>query len=151
MKYFKFNELKSGSKVVLQLPNECPINGEVVEVFHIFFIKYTDSNTDFNNDIFFTKCGITDPEQFVQARKIKGPLTGTFPEVASAEELYKVLHYIEDFYDEMMGGSSIISRMSKNLLSEIDDIDKSIKILYEKYIRCISYLWNKLKSPSIID
>lgn len=100
MKYFKFKSLQSGSKVVLQLPGENPINGEVVEVFHIFFIKYTDSNTYFNNDIFFTKCGITDPEQFVQARKIKGPLTGTFPEVASAEELYKVLHYIEDFYDE---------------------------------------------------
>lgn len=150
MKYFKFNELKSGSKITLQLPNECPINGEVVEVFHIFFIKYTDNNTDSGNDIFFTKCGITDPEQFVRARRIKGPLSGAFPEVASAEELYKVLHYIEDFYDEISTYLSI-NRMSENLLSEIDNIDKSTKILYEKYIKFISYLRSELKSPSIID
>lgn len=151
MKYFKFNELKPGSKITLQLPNEYPINGEVVEIFNIFFIKYTGSNTDFVNDIFFTKCGITDPEQFVRARKIKGPLSGTFPEVASVEELYKVLHYIEDFYDEMISDSSTINRMSKNLLSRINDIDKSTKILYEDYIKYISYLWNELKNPSIID
>lgn len=151
MKYFKFNELKPGSKITLQLPNEHPINGEVVEIFNIFFIKYTGSNTDFNNDIFFTKCGITDPEQFVRARKIKGPLSGNFPEVASVEELYKVLHYIEDFYDEMISDSSTINRMSKNLLSRINDIDKSTKILYEDYIKYISYLWNELKNPSIID
>lgn len=148
MKYFKFNELKSGSKITLQLPNECPINGEVVEVFHIFFIKYTDSNTDSGNDIFFTKCGITDPEQLVRARRIKGPLSGAFPEVASAEELYKVLHYIEDFYDEMSIHSTI-NRMLKDVLKEIDDI--STKALYEKYIKFISYLWNELKSPSIIN
>lgn len=150
MKYFKFNELKSGSKITLQLPNECPINGEVVETFHTFFIKYTDSNTGFGNNIFFTKCGITDPEQFVRARRIKGPLSGAFPEVASAEELYKVLHYIEDFYDEISIHLSI-NRMSKNLLSEIDNIDKSTKILYEEYIKFISYLRSELKSPSIID
>lgn len=151
MKYFKFNELKSGSKITLQLPNECPINGEVVEVFHIFFIKYLNQNDDSGNSIFFTKCGITDPEQFVRARRIKGPLSGAFPEVASAEELYKVLHYIEDFYDEMMSVSSTISRMSKSLLREIDDINKSTKILYEKYIKFISYLKSELKNPSIID
>lgn len=150
MKYFKFNELKSGSKITLQLPNECPINGEVVETFHTFFIKYTDSNTGFGNNIFFTKCGITDPEQFVRARRIKGPLSGAFPEVASAEELYKVLHYIEDFYDEISIHLSI-NRMSKNLLSEIDNIDKSTKILYEEYIKFISYLRSELKNPSIID
>lgn len=46
-----------------------------------------------------------------------------------------------------MSISSTINRMSTNLLSEID---KSTKILYEKYIKYISYLWNKLKSPSII-
>ncbi len=149
MKYFKFNELKSGSKITLQLPNECPINGEVVEIFHIFFIKYLNQNDDSGNSIFFTKCGITDPEQFVRARRIKGPLSGAFPEVASAEELYKVLHYIEDFYDEI-STHSIINRMSKNLLSEVDNIDKSTKILYEEYIKCISYLWNELKNPSII-
>ena len=151
MKYFKFNELKPESKITLRLPYERPINGVVVEIFNTFFIKYTGSNTDFGNDIFFTKCGITDPEQFVRARKIKGPLSGWFPEVASAEELYKVLHYIEDFYDEMMSISSTISRMSKNLLSGINDIDKSTKILYEDYIKYISYLWNELKNPSIID
>lgn len=152
MKYFKFNELKSGSKVVLQLPGENPINGEVVENSNTFFIKYLPNKNDyFGNEIFFTKCGITDPEQFVRARKIKGPLSGVFPEVASVEELYKVLHYIEDFYDEMMGISSTISRMSKNLLSRINDIDKSTKILYEDYIKYISYLWNELKNPSIID
>lgn len=150
MKYFKFNELKSGSKITLQLPNECPINGEVIEASHIFFIKYTDSNTGSGNDIFFTKCGITDPEQFVRARRIKGPLAGAFPEVDSAEELYKVLHYIEDFYDEISTHLSI-NRMSENLLSEIDNINKSTKILYEKYIKFISYLWSELKSPSIID
>lgn len=150
MKYFKFNELKSGSKITLQLPNECPINGEVVETFHTFFIKYTDSNTGSDNNIFFTKCGITNPEQFVKARRIKGPLSGNFPEVASVEELYKVLHYIEDFYDEISTHLSI-NRMSKNLLSEIDNIDKSTKILYEKYIKFISYLRSELKSPSIID
>lgn len=152
MKYFKFNELKSGSKVVLQLPGENPINGEVVENSNTFFIKCLFNKNDyFGNEIFFTKCGITDPEQFVRSRKIKGPLSGNFPEVASAKELYKVLHYIEDFYDEMMGISSTISRMSKNLLSRINDIDKSTKILYEDYIKYISYLWNELKNPSIID
>lgn len=152
MKYFKFNELKSGSKIVLQLPNEYPINGEVVENSNTFYIKYLCNKDDyFGNDIFFAKCGITDPEQFVRARKIKGPLSGNFPEVASVEELYKVLHYIEDFYDEMISDSSTINRMSKNLLSRINDINKSTKILYEDYIKYISYLWNKLKNPSIID
>lgn len=152
MKYFKFNELKPGSKITLQLPNEYPINGEVVENSNTFYIKYLFNKDDyFGNDIFFTKCGITDPEQFVRARKIKGPLSGNFPEVASVEELYKVLHYIEDFYDEMMSDSSTINRMSKNLLSRINDIDKSTKILYEDYIKYISYLWNELKNPSIID
>ena len=152
MKYFKFNELKSGSKVVLQLPGENPINGEVVEDSNTFFIKCLFNKNDyFGNEIFFTKCGITDPEQFVRSRKIKGPLSGNFPEVASVEELYKVLHYIEDFYDEMMSDSSTINRMSKNLLSRINDIDKSTKILYEDYIKYISYLWNELKNPSIID
>lgn len=152
MKYFKFNELKSGSKVVLQLPGENPINGEVVENSNTFFIKCLFNKNDyFGNEIFFTKCGITDPEQFVRSRKIKGPLSGNFPEVASVEELYKVLHYIEDFYDEMMSDSSTINRMSKNLLSRINDIDKSTKILYEDYIKYISYLWNELKNPSIID
>lgn len=152
MKYFKFNELKSGSKVVLQLPGENPINGEVVEDSNTFFIKCLFNKNDyFGNEIFFTKCGITDPEQFVRSRKIKGPLSGEFPEVASVEELYKVLHYIEDFYDEMMSDSSTINRMSKNLLSRINDIDKSTKILYEDYIKYISYLWNELKNPSIID
>lgn len=150
MKYFKFDELKSGSKITLQLPNERPINGEVVEAFHIFFIKYTDSNTGSDNDIFFTKCGITDPEQFVRARRIKGPLYGAFPEVASAEELYKVLYYIEEFYDETSIYSTV-NRMSKNLLSRIDNIDKSTKILYKDYIKYIPYLWNELKNPSIID
>lgn len=150
MKYFKFDELKSGSKITLQLPNERPINGEVVENFHTFFIKYTDSNTDSGNNIFFTKCGIKDPEQFVRARKIEGPLSGNFPEVASVEELYKVLHYIEDFYDETSIYSTV-NRMSKNLLSRIDNIDKSTKILYKGYIKYISYLWNELKNPSIID
>lgn len=101
MKYFKFNELKHGSKITLQLPNERPINGEVVEDSNTFYIKYLFNKKDyFNNKIFFTKCGITDPKQFVRAHKIKGPLSGVFPEVASAEELYKVLHYIEEFYDE---------------------------------------------------
>ena len=152
MKYFKFNKLKPGSKITLQLPNECPINGEVVENSNTFYIKYLFNKDDyFGNDIFFTKCGITDPKQFVRARKIKGPLSGNFPEVASVEELYKVLHYIEDFYDEMMSDSSTINRMSKNLLSRINDIDKSTKILYEDYIKYISYLWNELKNPSIID
>ena len=152
MKYFKFNELKSGSKVVSQLPGENPINGEVVENSNTFFIKCLFNKNDyFGNEIFFTKCGITDPEQFVRSRKIKGPLSGNFPEVASVEELYKVLHYIEDFYDEMMSDSSTINRMSKNLLSRINDIDKSTKILYEDYIKYISYLWNELKNPSIID
>ena len=135
MKYFKFNELKPGSKITLQLPNECPINGEVVENSNTFYIKYTGSNIDFVNDIFFTKCGITDPEQFVRARKI---------------ELYKVLHYIEEFYDETSIYSTI-NRMSKNLLSGINDIDKSTKILYGDYIKYISYLWNELKNPSIIN
>lgn len=152
MKYFKFKALKPGSKVVLQLPGENPINGEVVENSNTFYIRYLFNKDDYSgNEIFFTKCGITDPEQFVRSRKIKGPLSGNFPEVASAEELYKVLHYIEDFYDEMMGISSTISRMSKNLLSRINDIDKSTKILYEDYIKYISYLWNELKNPSIID
>lgn len=152
MKYFKFNELKHGSKITLQLPNECPINGEVVENSNTFFIKCLFNKNDyFGNEIFFTKCGITDPEQFVRSRKIKGPLSGNFPEVASVEELYKVLHYIEDFYDEMMSDSSTINRMSKNLLSRINDIDKSTKILYEDYIKYISYLWNELKNPLIID
>ena len=150
MKYFKFNELKPGSKITLQLPNECPINGEVVENSNTFYIKYTGSNIDFVNDIFFTKCGITDPEQFVRSRKIKGPLSGNFPEVASAEELYKVLHYIEEFYDETSIYSTV-NRMSKNLLSGINDIDKSTKILYGDYIKYISYLWNELKNPSIIN
>ena len=150
MKYFKFNELKPGSKITLQLPNECPINGEVVENSNTFYIKYTGSNIDFVNDIFFTKCGITDPEQFVRARKIEGPLSGNFPEVASVEELYKVLHYIEKFYDET-NIYSTINRMSKNLLSGINDIDKSTKILYGDYIKYISYLWNELKNPSIIN
>ena len=152
MKYFKFNELKHGSKITLQLPGENPINGEVVENSNTFFIKCLFNKNDyFGNEIFFTKCGITDPEQFVRSRKIKGPLSGNFPEVASVEELYKVLHYIEDFYDEMMSDSSTINRMSKNLLSRINDIDKSTKILYEDYIKYISYLWNELKNPSIID
>ena len=150
MKYFKFNELKPGSKITLQLPNECPINGEVVENSNTFYIKYTGSNIDFVNDIFFTKCGIKDPEQFVRARKIEGPLSGNFPEVASVEELYKVLHYIEEFYDETSIYSTI-NRMSKNLLSGINDIDKSTKILYGDYIKYISYLWNELKNPSIIN
>ena len=152
MKYFKFNELKPGSKITLQLPNEYPINGEVVENSNIFFIKYLFNKDDyFGNDIFFTKCGIKDPIRFLRGHKIKGPLLGEFPEVASAEELYKVLHYIEDFYDEMMSISSTINRMSKNLLSGINDINKSTKILYEDYIKYISYLWNELKNPSIID
>ena len=125
MKYFKFNELKHGSKITLQLPNECPINGKVVENSNIFFIQ----SDDFCNDIFFIKCGITDPEQFVQARRIKGPLSGNFPEVASVEELYKVLHYIEEFYDETSIYSTV-NRMSKNLLSGINDIDKSSDILF---------------------
>ena len=150
MKYFKFNELKPGSKITLQLPNECPINGEVVENSNTFYIKYTGSNIDFVNDIFFINCGIKDPEQFVRARKIKGPLSGNFPEVASVEELYKVLHYIEEFYDETSIYSTI-NRMSKNLLSGINDIDKSTKILYGDYIKYISYLWNELKNPSIIN
>ena len=146
MKYFKFNELKHGSKITLQLPNECPINGKVVENSNIFFIQ----SDDFCNDIFFTKCGITDPEQFVRARKIEGPLSGNFPEVASAEELYKVLHYIEEFYDETSIYSTV-NRMSKNLLSGINDIDKSTKILYGDYIKYISSLWSELKNPSIIN
>ena len=41
--------------------------------------------------------------------------------------------------------------MSKNLLSGINDIDKSTKILYGDYIKYISYLWNELKNPSIIN
>lgn len=151
MKYFKFNELKPESKITLRLPYERPINGVVVKVFNNYFIKYLNQNDNFGNDIFFTKCGIKDPIEFLRVRKIKGPLSGWFPEVASAEELYKVLHYIEDFYDEMMSISSTISRMSKNLLSGINDIDKSTKILYEDYIKYISYLWNELKNPSIID
>lgn len=152
MKYFKFNELKSGSKVVLQLPGENPINGEVVENSNTFYIKcLLNKNNYFGNGIFFTKCGIKDPIRFLRGHKIKGTLLGKFPEVASAEELYKVLHYIEDFYDEMMSISSTINRMSKNLLSGINDIDKSTKILYEDYIIYISYLWNELKNPSIID
>lgn len=146
MKYFKFNELKHGSKITLQLPNERPINGKVVENSNIFFIQ----SDDFCNDIFFIKCGITDPEQFVRARKIEGPLSGNFPEVASAEELYKVLHYIEEFYDETSIYSTV-NRMSKNLLSGINDIDKSTKILYKDYIKYISSLWNELKNPSIIN
>ena len=151
MKYFKFNELKPGSKITLQLPNECPINGEVVENSNTFYIKYLFNKDDyFGNDIFFTKCGITDPEQFVRARKIEGPLSGNFPEVASVEELYKVLHYIEEFYDETSIYSTV-NRMSKNLLSGINDIDKSTKILYGDYIKYISYLWNELKNPSIIN
>ena len=151
MKYFKFNELKPGSKITLQLPNEYPINGEVVENSNTFFIKYLFNKNDyFGNEIFFTKCGITDPEQFVRSRKIKGPLSGEFPEVASAEELYKMLHYIEEFYDETSIYSTI-NRMSKNLLSGINDINKSTKILYEDYIKYISSLWSELKSPSIID
>lgn len=40
MKYFKFNELKPGSKITLQLPNEHLINGVVVGCFHTVFIKY---------------------------------------------------------------------------------------------------------------
>ena len=152
MKYFKFNELKPGSKITLQLPNEYPINGEVVENSNTFYIKYLFNKNDyFRNDIFFTKCGIKNPIRFLRGHKIKGTLVGEFPEVASAEELYKVLHYIEDFYDEMMSISSTINRMSKNLLSGINDIDKSTKILYEDYIKYISYLWNELKNPSIID
>ena len=146
MKYFKFNELKHGSKITLQLPNERPINGKVVENSNIFFIQ----SDDFCNHMFFIKCGITDPEQFVRARKIEGPLSGNFPEVASVEELYKVLHYIEEFYDETSIYSTV-NRMSKNLLSGINDIDKSTKILYKDYIKYISSLWNELKNPSIIN
>ena len=151
MKYFKFNELKPESKITLRLPYERPINGVVVKVFNNYFIKYLNQNDNFGNDIFFTKCGIKDPIEFLRVRKIKGRLSGAFPEVASAEELYKVLHYIEDFYDEMISDSSTINRMSKNLLSRIKDIDKSTKILYEDYIKYISYIWNELKNPSIID
>ena len=142
MKYFKFEKLQPEGKITLQLPNECPINGKVVENSNIFFIQ----SDDFCNDIFFIKCGITDPEQFVRARKIEGPLSGNFPEVASAEELYKVLHYIEEFYDETSIYSTV-NRMAKNLLSGINDINKSTKILYGDYIKYISYLWNELKNP----
>ena len=117
MKFLELKELIPGSKITLQLPNECPINGEVVENSNTFYIKYLFNKDDyFGNDIFFTKCGITDPEQFVRARKIEGPLSGNFPEVASVEELYKVLHYIEEFYDETSIYSTV-NRMSKNLLS----------------------------------
>lgn len=47
MKYFKFNELKPGSKITLQLPNERPINGEVVENSNTFYIKYLFNKDDY--------------------------------------------------------------------------------------------------------
>lgn len=151
MKYFKFEKLKPEGKITLQLPNEYPINGKIVETYDFVFISYLDKDSNFGNDIFFTKCGITNPQQFLQSRNIKGPLFGEFPEVASIEELYKALQYIEDFYDEMMSIPSTINRISEDLSSEINNIDKATKALYEKYIKYISYLWNELKSFSIID
>ena len=152
MKYFKFEKLQPECEITLQLPNECPINGEVVENSNTFYIKYLFNKDDyFGNDIFFTKCGITNPRQFLLDNKIKGPLFGEFPEVASIEELYKALHYIEDFYDEMMSIPSVINRISEDLSSEIDNINRATKVLYEKYIKYISYLWNELQSSSIID
>ena len=151
MKYFKFEKLQPEGKITLQLPNECPINGKIVATSGIVFISCLDQDANFNNSIFFTKCGITDPQQFLLDNKIKGSLFGKFPEVASIDELYKVLQYIENFYDEGMSIPSTINRISEDLSNEIDNINRATKALYEKYIKYISYLWEKLKSPSIID
>lgn len=151
MKYFKFEKLQPESKIILQLPNECPINGKIVATSGIVFISYLDKDSNFGNDIFFTKCGITNPQQFLLDNKIKGPLFGKFPEVASINELYKVLQYIENFYDEGMSIPSTINKISEDLLNEIDNMNRATKALYEKYIKYISYLWNELKSSSIID
>ena len=151
MKYFKFEKLQPEGEITLQLPNEYPINGKIVETSGIVFISYLDKDSNFGNDIFFTKCGITNPQQFLLSHNIKGPLFGKFPEIASIEELYKALQYIEDFYDEIRSIPSSINRMSEDLSSEINDINRATKALYEKYIKYISYLWNELKSSSIIN
>nr|DAH58306.1 MAG TPA: hypothetical protein [Bacteriophage sp.] len=152
MKYFKFNELKPGSKVVLQLPGENPINGKVLNPeYKCFFIAYEGDVFDCGNRVFFNKCGISNPREFCKNRKINGSLLGAFPEVDSIEELYKVLQLIENYYDFNGTNYAYVQKMSKDLLNKIDRINKETQALYKKYIDYISELWKKLEVSQPID
>ncbi len=154
MKYFKFDELKPGSKVVLQLPGESPINGKVRQERDSFYLVYeVDEDDVFNygNRVFFNKCGIFNPEEFCKNRKINGSLLGAFPEVDSIDELYKVLQLIENYYDFNGTNYAHIQKMSKDLLNKTDYIDKETQALYKKYIDYISELWKKLGVSQPID
>lgn len=151
MKYFKFKSLQPGSKVVLQLPGENPINGKVRQERDSFYLMYEDYVFDCGNSVFFNKCGIFNPEEFCKNRKINGSLLGAFPEVDSIEELYKVLQLIENYYDSNGINYAYVQEMSKDLLNKIDYIDKETQALYKKYIDYISELWKKLEVSQPID
>ena len=151
MKYFKFKSLQPGSKVVLQLPGENPINGKVRQERNSFYLMYEGDIFDYGNSIFFRKCGVLHPEEFCKNRKINGSLLGMFPEVDSIEELYKVLQLIENYYDFNGTNYAHIQKMSKDLLNKIDCINKETQALYKKYIDYISELWKKLEVSQPID
>lgn len=151
MKYFKFKSLQPGSKVVLQLPGENPINGKVRQERDSFYLMYEDYVFACGNSVFFNKCGIFNPEEFCKNRKINGSLLGAFPEVDSIEELYKVLQLIENYYDFNGTNYAHVQKMSKDLLNKIDRIDKETQALYKKYIDYISELWKKLEVSQPID